>query len=580
MAHGFLRDVGLSIVSAGAFGVTVYQLRLPLLLGYLIAGVILGPNIGFGVISSPETISILSEIGLILLMYILGMEIDIKKLMKAGKAVFVNGVTQFLGCAILGLGFFYLIGFRFEPGNFNLIYLAVAGSLSSTLIVVKILSDRVELDTLTSRITLGILVLQDVWAIAFLATQPNLANFQITVLLMSLGKAGILILISALLAKYVLPFLFAKIAKQVELTLVVAMGWCFTIAGIANFLGLSLEMGALVAGISIASFPYHVQIAVKISSLRDFFVTLFFVALGLQIPIPNKEIILLSLAIIAFTFFSRVLTIFPVLYSMKYGNRGSLIPGINLSQVSEFSLVILALGVSYKHIPEYILSSFIIALVCTALISNVMIAKSHEVYRLLNPLLEKIGLKDKIDTLSDNKEESHDDPDKIYAKTIFLGFYREASSFLHEIETRHSKEALKEIMVVDYNPETITKLKSKEIQVHYGDIGHSDTLHHLDLHHAKIIISTIPDSILRGTSNLKLLNSMKEMCPNAKVIVTAETIDGARKLYKAGADYVYIPRIVSAHYLTDILERIESGNSETVKQNAIHFLETRNEIIP
>ncbi|MFZ4714582.1 MAG: cation:proton antiporter [Bacteriovoracaceae bacterium] len=574
MAHGFLRDVGVSIVSAGVLGFSVYKLRLPLLLGYLGAGVVLGPHLGFGVITSAETISTLSEIGLILLMYILGMEIDLKKLMKAGKAVFVNGVTQFLGCALLALIYFQFFGFKFGAGQFSLIYLAVATSLSSTLIVVKLLSDRMELDTLTSRITLGVLVLQDVWAIAFLATQPNLANFQISVLMMSFAKTGLLILITGLLAKYVLPWVFAKIAKQVELTLVVAMGWCFSIAGIANFLGLSLEMGALVAGVSIASFPYHVQIAVKISSLRDFFVTLFFVALGLQIPIPNVEILTLSAAVILFTLFSRVLTIFPVLYLMKYGNRGSLIPGLNLSQVSEFSLVILALGVSYGHIQPQILSAFIIALVCTALLSSLIIPKSHDIYRMLNPFLEKLSLKDSIELEPEPVDGNGHQP-----RIIFLGFYREASSLLSELELRHTKAALDDITVIDYNPETITKLKARGVNVHYGDIGHSDTLHHMNFHHATMIISTIPDSTLRGTSNLKLLNAMKDLAPNAKMIVTAETIQGARDLYAAGAAYVYIPRIVSAHYLTDILERIESGNVETIKANSMKFLSERNEVI-
>lgn len=577
MSSSFIRDVGLSIASAGVAGFTVYKLKLPLLLGYLLAGIILGPHLGFGIIHSDETISLLAEIGLIFLMYILGMEIDIKKLMKAGKAVFVNGITQFLGCCILGLGFFHLLGFGFKQGDFTLIYLAVAGSLSSTLIVVKILSDRMELDTLTSRITLGILVLQDVWAIAFLATQPNLSNFQASILLFSLAKALVLILISALLAKYALPWIFEKIAKQVELTLIVAMGWCFFIAQVASSLGLSMEMGALVAGVSIASFPYHVQIAVKVSSLRDFFVTLFFVALGLQIPMPNKEILLLSLGIIFFTLFSRVLIIYPVLYKMKYGNRGSLIPGINLSQVSEFSLVILSLGVSYKHIPPYIMSSFIIALVFTALLSSFLVPNSHQIYRFLNPILEKFGMKDNIDQGKEGRDDGVDhshDP-----KIIFLGFYREASSFLAEIETRHSKEALSEIMVVDINPETIKKLSDKGIQVHYGDIGHSDTLHHMNFHNARIVISAIPDSILRGTSNSKLLKVVKEIAPNAKVIVTAETTTGAQSLYEEGADYVCMSRIVSAHYFADILERIESGNGEIVKQNSIHFLKARKEIL-
>ena len=575
MDHGFLRDVGVSIVSAGAIGVVTYLCRLPLLLGYLAAGVALGPHIGFGIVSNPETIYTLSEIGLILLMYILGMEIDLNKLMKAGKAVFINGITQFLGCALLALMTFSLLGFKSSGGDYSLTYLAIAASLSSTLIVVKILSDRVELDSMTSRITLGILVIQDIWAIAFLAAQPKLSEFSALVLLLSFIKAGFLILIAGFLAKYFLPKLLERIGKQMELILVVAMAWCFGLAGVAGFFGLSPEMGALIAGISIASFPYHVQISVKISSLRDFFVTLFFIGIGLQIPMPDMEILKLTVMLVLFTLLSRVLTIFPILHLMKFGNRGSLIPGINLAQISEFSLVILSLGVGYGHIQQYILSAFILALVITALTSSILIPQSHHIYHLINPLFEKLGFKD----FRNHKTEDEIKEHRISAQIVFLGFYREASSFLKEIEERHSKTMLSDILVIDFNPMTIKKLKSKGIQVHYGDIGHSETLSHLNLKDARVIVSTIPDNMLRGTSNLKLLKSMRELAPHAKVIVTAETIESAKELYKQDADYVYMPRIVSAHYLTDILERIESGNAEIIRENSIRFLSNRSEVI-
>jgi len=234
MDHGFLHDVGVSIVTAGCLGLILYFLRLPLLLGYLSAGIILGPHMGLGIITDPQIISTLSEIGLILLMYILGMEIDLQKLMKAGRAVIVTGVVQFLGSLLLGLGAFSLAGYGVENGDYSLIYLAVAASLSSTVIVVKILSDRVELDTLTSRITLGVLVLQDLWAIAFLSSQAQIADFKISFLAISLGKAGILILAAFMMAKYVLPHLFEKIGKNMELMLVIALAWCFCLAGAAG----------------------------------------------------------------------------------------------------------------------------------------------------------------------------------------------------------------------------------------------------------------------------------------------------------------------------------------------------------
>ena len=213
-------------------------------------------------------------------------------------------MTQFLGCAALAIGFFSLLGFG--AGSFDLVYLAVACSLSSTLVVVKLLSDRMELDSLTSRISLGILVIQDLWAIAFLAVQPNLNDLRAIVLLASVARAAVLVATAALLARYVLPLIFRRIAKAPEMMLVIALAWCFAVCGLADALGLSLEMGGLVAGVSIASYPYHADIAVKISSFRDFFVTLFFVALGSRSQVPTGEVVYLAGAILVFAAFSRV----------------------------------------------------------------------------------------------------------------------------------------------------------------------------------------------------------------------------------------------------------------------------------
>jgi len=573
--HNLLKDVGLSVLGAAALALPAYLLRLPLMLAYLAAGVILGPHLGLSWIKNSHSIETLSEIGLILLMFILGLEIDIRKLLQAGKAVLVNGVTQFVGCALLAVGFFSLLGYRNAEGSYLLVYLAVACSLSSTLIVVKILSDRMELDTFTSRITLGILVLQDMWAIAFLAVQPNLADLQAIVLVKSLGRAVLLVLAGFLIARFILPRLFATIGKQPELMLVAAMAWCFAMCGLAESLHLSLEMGALIAGVSIASFPYHVDIAVKVSALRDFFITLFFVALGLQIPKPTAEVLTLTGAVIAFVLLSRVLTVFPVLHLLKYGNYASLIPAINLSQLSEFALVLAALGVSHNHIGKDVLSAFILAMVATALLSSVLIPRGHAIYRAINPLLEKTQFKDKV-VEEEKTAAGHEHAPQI----VLLGFYREASSLLREMMEEHSENALKHVMVVDFNPEAHKKLREMGVPCEYGDISHSDTLRHLDLSEARILVCTIPDHLLKGTSNLKILRSLKELAPNAKIVVTAEKLDDARAMYQEGAAYVFIPRFVAAQHLADVLEHLRAGTGDAISVQAQSRLGELKEVLP
>ena len=583
--HGesLLADIGMAILGAAAFGIPAYLVRAPLLLAYIAAGVALGPHLGFGFIKSSESIHTLSEIGLVLLMFILGLEIDVKKLLQAGKAVAINGVTQFAGCALLATVFFTALGFASVGGGYELVYLAVACSLSSTLIVVKVLSDRMELDTLTSRITLGILVLQDLWAIAFLAIQPNLADLRASVLLLSLGRGALLVVASWALAKFVLPRVLDKVAKNPELMLMAAISWCCVVCGMAGALHLSLEMGGLIAGVAIASFPYHVEIASKVMSLRDFFITLFFVALGLQIPQPSLQVLVLAAAICGFVLVSRVLTMFPVLYFLRYGNRGSLIPALNLSQVSEFALVLVSLGVSYKHLPQDMLSAFVLALVATALLSSLAIPHAHAVYQACNPWLEKLGFKDKVVHDETSAAPAKDNVHRLHAppKIVLLGFYREASSLLQELRTRHSHEGLKDqVHVVDFNPEAHQELKSMGIPCSYGDISHLDTLRHLELGEAKILISTIADHQLKGTSNLNLLRALKGFAPNAKIIVTAETLESAKAMYAEGAAYVIMPRLLVGRHLADVIEHIDVGADAIFQKDARDLLAEWKEVVP
>ncbi|HUQ49984.1 MAG TPA: cation:proton antiporter, partial [Terriglobales bacterium] len=331
--------IGIAIVTATVFAFLAKWLRQPLVLGYMLAGVVMGKTQGLGLVSTHDIESI-SELGLILLLFMIGLEIDLKKLKQAGAPVIAAGISQFLLCVGLGLLFFPLLGYAWGKGDYSSLYMAVAAALSSTMIVVKLLYDKFELDTLPGRITLGVLVFQDIWAILFLGIQPNLENPAPLILIASIGKAVGLIAISLFISRSILPVLFKSIAKLPELMMIGALAWCFGVAIMAQWLGLSREMGALIAGVSISTFPYNLDVIAKVISLRDFFVTLFFVSLGTKIPAPTNQIVLLALAASAFLLVSRIITVFPVLRALKNGNRASLIPALNLAQISEFSLVI------------------------------------------------------------------------------------------------------------------------------------------------------------------------------------------------------------------------------------------------
>ena len=577
-----ISSVGIAILAATIMAYIGNVLKQPLLLAYIAAGIVIGPRIGLGLVKDINDIETISHFGLILLLFLIGLEIDIKKLKESGKSLLVGGLSQFPITALMGVGFFLLLGYTFGDGKYDLLYLAACCSLSSTAIVVKLLYGKFELDTLAGRITLGILVFQDIWAILLLGIQPNLADPDIFQILLSFGKGILLVVLSMIISKYILPRIFKSIAKLPELVLISSLGWCFLVCWAAAFFNLSLEMGALIAGVAISTFPYNLDVIAKVVNIRDFFVTLFFVSLGMQIPNPfdNPSILITAAIASAFLISSRFLSIFPVLYSLKNGLRVSLLTFINLSQISEFSLVIATIGVAAGHITRDTMSVIIFVFVITSILSTYMIKYNDSIQKALAFLLQKLGLKD-------IQSAEHEDEIAVDREIALLGFYRTASSLVHELisneQNKNTAIRLKDrIVVVDFNPEIHESLQSRGIKVVYGDISHLDTLHHAGIQDVKIVISTIPDTILVGTDNLKIIKHIKGICPHAKIIVTAESIERALKMYAEGADYVFIPRILAAQNLiemVDIILKNKFNKLSSIIKNEIDMLQSRNEII-
>ena len=584
-AHGIgslLNNIGLCVIVAAALAFVANKLKQPALLAYLLAGVLIGPEIGFRLITDPEIIEVISEIGLVLLLFIIGLEMDLKKLRASGKPVIVTGLTQFLICSALGIPFFLLLGFRHgDPnalgGEFGLFYLSATAAISSTMIVVKLLYDKFELDTLPGRITLGILVFQDIWAIIVLALQPNLRNPQITPLVASFVKGILLVVVSLLVSRYLLPRLFRSVAKIPELVLIMALAWCFLVCAAASYAGLSREMGALIAGVALSTFPYSLDVIAKVISIRDFFVTLFFVALGMKIPMPTASLLGLAALTSVFLIASRFLSITPVLYFMRYGHRVSLIPAINLSQISEFSLVVASLGLAFGHINSQAVSLIIFVFVITSTTSTYMISYNHQIAAWLSRGLSTLRIRD--------VDASAPEPGPAAPKPIvFLGFFREASAIIHEFELDGENDnqrhhLLDDIMVIDFNPVVYSELQRRGIEVLYGDVAHMETLHHAKIHDARLVISTISDQILKGTNNERILRKIRQLCPHAYAIVTADGPRKALELYQRGADFVFIPRIHSSAQMAQIIESGMREGFERIREEETARLKIRDEVL-
>jgi Kef-type K+ transport system membrane component KefB len=572
--HELIPDITLCILFAWTLGLLAHFSRQPLILAYLIAGFFIGP-FGMGWVKSQESISIISELGLIFMLFMIGLEIDLKKIVRAGRVILFAAGGQLVGGCVLGILFFVGIGLSMG-GGFDALYLCIACALSSTVIIVKVLYEKRELDTLPGRITLGVLVLQDIFAILFLAVQPSLGDLKVSVILLSIGRVGALVATALVLSRYVLPRLFHQIARRPELILLGALAWCFLIGEIAETLHLSREMGSLVAGVSLSTFPYALDVTAKVTTLRDFFITLFFVALGMTIPIPNMSVIGLALVIAAFTVVSRVVTTFAPLYLMKQGLRASLLPAINLAQISEFSLVVIQTGVAAGHIQTRTASAASFAFVILAVLSTFAIMQSDQITRLAIGLLKRIGMRD-LDH-AHAADAGHEDGHGEARRIVILGFFRAASALMSEIE-RQNPLLLDQISVVDFNPNVFRTLTDRGLHVIYGDISNVDTLVHAGVEKAEVIILSVPDSLLKGANNEKLVRHVRTLNPTAKIIATAELLSDVADLYEAGADYVTVPRLSDAHELFTVIEAADAGLLDDKRAEMDAQLSERREVL-
>jgi Kef-type K+ transport system membrane component KefB len=557
-------------------GLLAHFFRQPLILAYLVAGFFIGP-FGTGLVKSQESISVISELGLIFMLFMIGLEIDLKKIVRAGRVILFAAGAQLVGGCVLGILFFVGIGLSMGGGGFDALYLCIACVLSSTVIIVKVLYEKRELDTLPGRITLGILVLQDIFAILFLAVQPSLDNLQLSVILLSIARVGALVATALLLSRYVLPWLFHQIARRPELILLGALAWCFLIGEIAEKLHLSREMGSLVAGVSLSTFPYALDVTAKVTTLRDFFITLFFVALGMTIPVPNLSVVGLALIIAAFTVISRVVTTFAPLYLMKQGLRASLLPAINLAQISEFSLVVIQTGIAAGHIKTQTASAASFAFVILAVLSTFVMMRSDQITRLMIGPLKRIGLRDldHAHAADAGHEEGHGEARRI----VILGFFRAASALLSEIQQRIPL-LLDQITVIDFNPNVFKTLADRGLHGIYGDISNVDTLVHAGVGKAELIILSVPDSLLKGANNERLVRHVRTLNPTAKIVATADLLADVNDLYAAGADYVTVTRLSDAHELFTVIEAAQAGLLEDKRAEMDAQLSERREVLP
>lgn len=575
-AHQLLNDIGVAIVAAALLALVAFFARQPIILAYIGAGLLIGPQVGLGLVHDLGSIRQLSEIGLLLLLFIIGLEMDLEHFTRSGRLLLLVGGLQFPVNVALSALAIRALGLQ-GSGPYDLLYASVGLALASTMIVVKLLYDNAELGTRAGQLSLGILVFQDIWAILFLAVQPSLESPSVATLALALARGGGLVAAALAICRFVLPWVFAKVARTPELLLAIAIAWCFAVAGAASSLGLSKEMGALVAGLGMSAFPYHSDVIAKTANIRDFFVLLFFVSLGMLIPSPDAAVLMDAAALTLVLAVTRFLSIFPIAYGVSKELRVSILPGVNLAQISEFSLVIAAIGLALGHVSERTVALLTFVFVITSVSSTYVIGANDSIQRAFASALRRLGL-GKGDRAGGDA--AHGDET---ASLVLLGFFRDASSLLHEFEVRRSPgrdgPLVSETLVADINPEAIAELKRRGVRTVYGDVSSLESLRHIRVESPRVVACTLTGSILRGTTSERLVANVRSRWPGALVVVSADTFGEALRLYEAGADFVYLPRLHSAPQLAEVLEGAVSAGLVEIRESAIADLRVRREVL-
>ncbi len=550
-------QLGIILFMAFVVSYVVKAFRQPIIIGYILAGVVAAFAIETGFInleSSREIIDIFSQFGIAFLLFIVGLHLNPKVIKEIGTSALLIGFAQMV--LTFALGFVVssqLLGFNI----INASYIGIALAFSSTIITMKLLSDKRNLDSLYGKISIGILIIQDLVAVSALmfissmSSGTNLSSFVLKGLLSGGGLIGILFLIGF----FVLPKVIKNIAKSQELLFLFSICWCFIIAALFSYFGFSIEIGSLVAGVVLSISPYSTEISSKIRPLRDFFLIIFFIILGFNFPTSNlapiiKNAFILSALVLIF----KPLILMSLMALFGYTKRNNFLVGTTLAQISEFSLILIILGLSVHGalLDSSILPMITLTMIITITISTYMIIYSHKFYERISGF---VSFFEKKNIKKNRKIKKEYD-------AILFGYNRIGFSILRSL-----KKIKKNYLVIDFNPDTIENLTKFRIPCIYGDVYDVELLKELPLDKIKLAVSTLPDF----ETNFLLIESIRVVNPNAIIIVRAHQISDALDLYKKGASYVLTPHFLGGEYVAKMIEHDEIDKEEYLKEKKKHI---------
>ncbi len=549
-------ELAVIIVIAATTAIIAHRLRQPLLVGYIAAGIIVGPAV-INIAHSVETLEIFSTIGVSILLFIVGLALNPDVIRDVGRASLITGVGQVIFTS--AVGFLLLMVLGFSP--VHALYGAVALTFSSTIIVLKLLGDRGETGTLYGKLSIGFLLVQDIIAtiillvVSVVGTVTAGAGLHGTDLLAAVGEqAGMLLLKGCAIAialyvvsKYILPRLARAVAQNVEVLFIFSIAWGLGLAALFASIGFSVEIGALIAGALLAVSPFAREIAARLTPLRDFFIVIFFILLGSHMALDTiGDVLAPALALSLFVLLGNPLIVIILMRRMGYSMRTAFMSGLTVAQISEFSLILIALGMNVGHVDQTLAALITLVGIITITASTYMFRFADTLYAYCGTFLKRVIPARSVVA----REVSRDTYD-----AVIVGYDDAGHAFLQAART-----VAKRVVVVDNDPLVIDSLRSRGIAAVYGDAEDVALLEEIGIADARLVIITVP---VLSTGHF-VTEYYRARRRDGVVIATAASEGDLRTLYAAGASYVLRPQHISAHFLAQALRDAQSRDVAAV----------------
>ncbi|MGD8525793.1 MAG: cation:proton antiporter [Thioalkalispiraceae bacterium] len=542
MVENVFVQIGIVLGLAAIGGAVAQLLRQPLIVAFIVVGILLGPSV-FGLVEHRSEIELFARLGIALLLFIVGLKLDLHIIRTVGPVALASGLGQVIFTSVVG----YLIALLLGMSHVTAIYVAVALTFSSTIIIVKLLSDKREVDALHGRIAVGFLIVQDIVVVLVMI---GLTAFGKTGTDVHLGwealkilfKGAAMLLTVALLMRFVLPWLLHRLAHSSELLMLFAIAWAVLGGSAGDILGFSKEVGAFLAGVSIASTPYREQVAARLVSLRDFLLLFFFIELGTTLDLSTLGAQLgASVVFSLFVLIGNPLIVMAIMGYMGYRKRTGFLAGLTVAQISEFSLVLVALGLNLGHLEQKTVGLVTLVGLITISVSTYMILYSHLLYERLAPWLSIFERKTPQREIDSQLDEN------VNVDVLLIGLGRYGAALAASLRERGYR-----LLAVDFDPDSIQRHSREGYRVHYGDAEDPEFVATLPLTRIQWVVSTVRDRSI----NRMLLHALRQQNYRGNIAITTYNQQDACMFEQEGVDMVLMPYTDAAR---EAASRLMSG---------------------